>query len=881
MTLAAGTHLGPYQVIAPIGAGGMGEVYRARDTRLDRDVAIKVLPARFTSDQDRLTRFHREAKVLASLNHPNIAAIYGFEDAGSTHALVMELVEGPTLADRISKGPIPLDEAQHIAKQIVDALESAHGQTIVHRDLKPANIKVRPDGTVKVLDFGLAKALAPDAASATADVANSPTFTSPAMTEAGMILGTAAYMSPEQARGQRVDAQTDIWAFGCVLYEMLTGRAAFGRATVTDTMAAVIEREPDWTALPRSTPAGMVRLLRRTLEKNPSRRLHSIADARFDLDDASEQTMAQPAATSSRRSARPLMIGAAAVAVVLLLGVGWMLLGGGAGSAPPGVPTRVPITAPGQIVPQMSVAVSPDGRRLVYVSTDETGGARLWVRELDALAPRVLAGTEDAAHPAWKPDGSAIAFVAQAKLKRVDVRGGQVLTLVDGGLARSGVSWSSTGVILFKLLTGDLATVPETRGEVSTVFKGERSGGWPSFLPDGRHFVLYRRVGDTTPGVYVGSLGSETSKLVLRGDFQAVFAPPDYLLFAREEGLVFAQHFDLERLELTGQPFAVAEGVWSARLSNHVGLSAVDGVLAYVNATVSTATELGWFDRSGIPVGTMGKPGPYDGRPPRISPDGTRVALLKGDFAGSELWVTSLADGSSRRLTLDRGATRPIWSNDGRRILFTWVGPDGATASIQDVRGETPESPIGPVGGVVWDWSPDGKWIVLGKGRPADLWLMPVGAPGDAVLYAHSGFSKTQAAVSPDGRWIAYTTFEPGRDEVFVDSFPIAGHRQQVSVGGGMQPRWKRNGSELFYLTPDQMLMTVPVTTGPDRFDFGTATRLFRTRLVPTGSQIDGWAAMYDVTADGQKFLLNGAPAAPEPPITVVLNWAAGIQSTR
>jgi Tol biopolymer transport system component len=875
MAFTIGTRIGAYEVVAQIGVGGMGEVYRARDIKLDRDVAIKVLPETFTSDQDRLARFHREARVLASLNHPNIAAIYGLEDSGATHALVMELVEGLTLADRISKGPVPLDDARHIAKQIVDALESAHGQMIVHRDLKPANIKVRPDGTVKVLDFGLAKALEPTAP--TSDMANSPTFTSPAMTEMGMILGTAAYMSPEQARGQRVDAQTDIWAFGCVLYEMLSGRTAFGRATVTDTLAAVIEREPDWTALPHSTPGGIVRLLRRSLDKNPSRRLHAIADVRLDLDEAPEQTTTQPAVTSSRRSARPLIPGAAAVAVVVLLVVGWMLFQGRE-AVPSGVPTRVSITAPGQVVPQLSVAVSPDGRRLVYVSTDEAGGARLWVRDLDALAPRVLAGTEDAAHPAWSPDGSAIAFVAQSKLKRVDVKGGQVLSLVNGGLSRGGVSWSPTGVILFQLLTGELVTVPENGGEVSTVLRRGQAGGWPSFLPDGRHFVIHRAGGDNARGVYVGSLGSETTKLVLRGDFQAVFAAPDYLLFAREEGVVFAQRFDLDRLELTGQPFTVAEGVWSVRFAAHISVSAAGGVLAYVNATVSD-TELGWFDRLGLELGTIGKPGPYDGRPPRLSPDGTRVALTTGAYSGGEeVWVTTLADGSSRRLTLNRGAKRPIWSSDGKRILFTWVGPDGATASIQDVRGETPEIPIGRLGGTVWDWSPDGKWIVLGRGRPVDLLLLPVGAPGAAVPYAHSGFNKTQAQVSPDGRWLAYTTFESGRDEVFVDSFPTAGHRQQVSVGGGMQPRWKRNGGELYYLTPDQTLMAVPVKSGPGRFDAGRATQLFRTRLVPTGSQIDGWGTMYDVSADGQRFLLNGAPAAPGPPITVVLNWLAGVK---
>jgi Tol biopolymer transport system component len=846
----------------------MGEVYRARDTRLDRDVAIKALPPQFADDLERLARFEREAKVLASLSHRHIATIYGLEETTGTKYLVLEFIAGESLADRLKRGSLPIDEALAIARQICDAVEAAHGKGIIHRDLKPANIMLTRDGQVKVLDFGLARVAEPDA---DVDHGNSPTITAVG-TQLGVILGTAAYMSPEQARGQRVDPQTDIWAFGCVLYELLTGRAAFGRATLTETMAAVIESEPDWTALPRSTPSGVVRLLRRTLEKNPTRRLHAIADARIDLDEVPE-TMPPSAVTSSRSSARPLMLGAAVVAVVLLFGVGWLLLHG---SRPPAqVPTRVSITAPGQVLPQLSVAVSPDGRQLVYVSTDAAGGARLWVRDLDALAPRVLAGTEDAAHPFWKPDGSAIGFVAQGKLKRVDAKGGQVSTLVDGA-TRSGASWSSTGVILFKLGTGDLDTIPEAGGQVSTVLKGAQSVDWPSFLADGRHFVFFRRGADNVRGVYVGSLGSETTKLVMPGDFQAVFVPPDYLLFARDEGLVFAQHFDLDRLELTGNPVAVAEGVWSFRPADHVSVSAVGGVLAYVNATVSN-TALGWFDRSGLALGTIGKPGWYDGLPPRISPDATRVAFSQHVGSG-EVWVTTLGDGTSRRLTLDRGATGPIWSSDGGRILFTWTGPAGGTASIQDARGNTPESLVGPVGGAVWDWSPDGQWIVVGRNRPMDLFLLPVAAPGDAVQYSHSGFNKTQAHVSPDGRWMAYTSYESGRDEVYVDSFPTAGNRRQVSVGGGMQPRWRRNGSELFYLAPDQVLMTVPVTSGPGRFDLGRAMPLFRTRLVPTGSQIAGWSAMYDVTADGQRFLLNGPPADPGPPITVVLNWSAGVK---
>jgi serine/threonine protein kinase len=484
MTLAPGVRFGPYEVLSALGVGGMGEVYRARDTRLERDVAIKVLPQAFASDRDRLMRFQREARVLASLNHPNIAVIYGIEDLSTSQALVMELVEGPTLADRIAQGPIAIAEALAIARQIADALASAHASGIVHRDLKPANIKLRPDGTVKLLDFGLAKAIEPPN-SDSPDVDDSPTITATAMTRAGVILGTAAYMSPEQARGHRVDAQTDIWAFGCVLYEMFTGRSAFSRATVTDTLAAVIETEPDWVALPRTTPDSVVRLLRRTLEKNASRRLHAIADARLDLDEVHESAAAPPAVASSSRLRRSLLLAVAAAAVIVLLFGGsalWRLRGGDSTST--STQTRTSITAPGQVGVQMSVAVSPDSRRLAYVSTDASGGSRIWIRDLNALAPTPLAGTEDAAHPFWSPDGSAIGFESGSKLKVVDVAGGNVRTLAEV-TTRSGAAWSPTGVILFTPNPRELATVPATGGPVTTLLKSPDGGDWPSFLPDG------------------------------------------------------------------------------------------------------------------------------------------------------------------------------------------------------------------------------------------------------------------------------------------------------------------------------------------------------------------------------------------------------------
>jgi Tol biopolymer transport system component len=572
---------------------------------------------------------------------------------------------------------------------------------------------------------------------------------------------------------------------------------------------------------------------------------------------------------------------AAAGVIVLLLGV---FFGGdvvrrirGGEPASTTAPTRLSITHRGQVSPQMSVVVSPEGRRLAYVSTDASGGSRLWVRDLNELEPRVLAGTEEAAHPFWKPDGSAIGFVAAGRfLRTVNADGGQVRTLADDA-RRAGASWSSTGVILFAREDG-LATVPETSGPVSSVLQAPRIG-WPSFLPDGRHFIFH-----APGGVYVGELGSQTRKLVLPGDFQAVFAPPDYLISTHGEGLVLAQHFDLQRLELTGEPFPVAEGVWSSRLASHVTVSATAGVLAYNNLSLANS-ELAWFDRSGQQVGTVGERGPYGGQSPRISPDGAHVALarvavgVEVPSGGGGIWVTRLADGTGSRLTIEPTAARPLWSTDGSQVLFQWADSNPSKLSIQDARGSGASRLVCAMDcGALLDWSPDGQRIVVGKGNnPQDIWILPV-AGGDAVPFARSPFNKTQAQISPDGRWIAYTSLDTGKDEVYIDTFPVGGNRRQVSDGGGMQPRWRRDGSELFYLGMDQMLMAMPVTVKNGSLDTGRATPLFRTRLLTIGSQIAGIAALYDVAPDGQRFLLNGPPADLGPQITVVLNWAAGLR---
>ena len=880
-----GRTIGAYQLQGLLGAGGMGEVYRARDTKLGRDVAIKVLPEVFTTDPQRLARFEREARLLAALNHPHIGAIYGLEDADGVRALLLELVEGETLADRIRRGPLPTTEALTIARQIAVALDAAHEKGIVHRDLKPANIKITPEGVVKVLDFGLAKLAAGES---NPDLSHSPTVTVGG-TRDGVILGTAAYMSPEQARGKPVDKRTDIWAFGCVLYEMLTGRLAFGRETITDTLAAVVDRDPEWNDLPPATPPSVVRLLRRCLEKDPKRRLHDVADVGIEIDDALAVSV-RPPVSDLRGGSHGLArfrsgaIFAALAALAVCIAAVAIYLSRVPGDAVG--TTRLSISAPGVLTPQTSVAVSPEGRRVAFVSTDPSGRSMLWVRELDSLEPRALVGTEDAAHPFWSPDGRSLAFLAGGKLKRVDIGGSGVLTLADVTF-RTGGSWSRDGTILFSPRLGELATISATGGPVTTILKGSDFVGWPCFLPDDRHFLFFRggaasgRASDNR-GVYLGSLDSKETARLIASDFKAAYADPGYLLFVRGETLM-AQPFDAVRLELGGEPAVVAEGIWGARGAGQASFSVSQtGVLAYVNSTLWNL-QLTWVDRTGRSLGSLGPPDRYAIHP-QIAPDGSRMAITRGPVGNQNIWVLRLGDGSPSRLTFGPGADfQPIWSSDGRRILFQTSREAGPLKLfLEDAAGARPEEAVGAIGdnAHLWDWSRDARFIVysmIGPKGAADLWVLPLAGDRKPFPFAESAFHKTQAQVSPNGQWIAYTSYESGRDEVYVESFPAPGSRRQISPAGGMQPRWRQDGTELFYLRSDQYMMAVPLKAG-SAFEAGVPTPLFRSRIIPQGSQSIWFDTAYDVMPDGQRFLFTGPPDDPSPPMTVVLNWPGALK---
>jgi Tol biopolymer transport system component len=883
MALAVGARLGPYEIVSALGAGGMGEVYRARDTKLNRDVAIKVLPAAVAADRDRLARFEREAQVLAALNHPHIAHIHGFEDSTDTPALVMELVEGPTLADRIAKGPLPIDETLAIAKQIAAALEAAHDRAIIHRDLKPANVKLRPDGTVKLLDFGLAKALEP-VSPLNANVTASPT-NAPAMTEMGVILGTAAYMSPEQARGEAVDKRADIWAFGVVLFEMLTGAPLFGRKTVADTITAVLHVEPEWSRVPANTRL----LLRTCLEKDPKRRLHDIVDGQLLLDHE------QSGAASGQRTYRgwvPWSVAAGfAIAAAVAAWAFWR-------TAPPAAQfVRFQIAPTGDLPASAASAISPNGRYLAFLSSGSDRVMRVWVRDLRSGEDRQLQGTEigqAAPPPFWSPDSRFIAYDAGGALKMVDVSGGLAQTVCELAHPAIGGSWNREGVILFGDRSRGIMKVSDAGGVASPVTAPDSSriDLTPVFLPDGRHF-FYLRAYRTDPertGIFIGSLDlqpqEQGSRRLVATTTSPVYARasdggPGRLLFLRD-GNLMAQTFDERRLELSGAPILVADHVHSY-LDTTTASASENNILVYKSTAVS---QLTWYDRHGRVVGHLSEPGLYGGV--NLSPDGRRAAVVRVNSqvtSSATLWLFEFARGTSTRLTSTAAALAAVWSPDGRHIALT----SNATSLLQiptsgtgeeDVLLQAAENRISPT-----SWSRDGRfllYVVVDPKTNSDVWVLSLDGSPKSVAFLRSDAAESQAQFSPDPqgapRWVAYTSNESGRDEVQLRTFPDAQNRLVVSSGGGHSPKWRRDGKELFYLTSNGTVMVVAVSGNP--LGLGAPTPLFQAPRGFAAPDATGRhsSAAWDVTPDGQRFLL-AAPIAggATSPFTVVLNWQTGL----
>jgi len=852
-----------YRISTKLGEGGMGEVWRATDTKLGREVAIKILPDSFAADPDRMARFQREAQVLASLNHPNIAAIYGVED----RALVMELVEGENL-----KGPLPVETVVQYARQIVDALEAAHEKGVVHRDLKPANVKVTPDGTVKVLDFGLAKA----GEQTSSETQNSPTMTLSA-TRAGIILGTAGYMSPEQAAGKVVDKRADIWSFGVVLWELLTGTRLFEGETTSHTLADVLRAPIDVGKLPKETPASVRALIGRCLERDVKKRLRDIGEARILLDSPPAPVVDAPVAPRAASKlpwaiAGVLLISAAALAFVHLRE-----------AAPETAVIRTYIPPPDKTTFNFSgglsstgpVAISPDGRRMTFSVKSADGSSQLWLRPLDALTAQPLAGTTDASHPFWSPDSRWIGFFAGNKLKKIDAAGGPPMTLCEAPSGRGG-TWNAAGVIVFEPSGNALGLESvSAAGGIPVKLDLDSPGRWPSFLPDGVHFVY--STGDT---VRVAALGSRKTTVLLESRTDAVYAQ-GYLVYLRDDTLM-AQPFDPKKLAFTGEAVPVGENVRSIGAQRR-GVFSVsqNGLLAFQSGATIGTRALTWVDRAGKRLGVVGTPSEFYGV--NLSPDGKRVltSVLDPSTRAYDLWLFDLTRQVRTRFTFDnsRAIVPAIWSPDGSSIVYTARrnGAAGLYRRAADLSGTeellytSQNNPL-PSG-----WSPDGKNILYGESitvtaTSSGIFRLPL-EDRKPVALATNGLYPSGAHFSPDGRWIAYFSTDASRQEVYAMPYPGPGGKVQISANGGTQVRWRSDGKEIFYISRSGELTAVEVKASATSLEVGRVETLF------AGLLAGGGPPPYDVATGGQRFLvaLPTEQATPEP-LTLVQNWTAALK---
>ena len=873
-----GTRLGDYEVIAFLAAGAMGKVYRARDTKLGREVALKILPPVFVAHPDRRARFEREARLLASLNHPNIATIYGLVESTDSNqpinALALELVDGGTLADRIHRGHVTVEEALRIARQIAEALETAHEQGIIHRDLKPANIMLTHDGVVKVLDFGLAKLAHLDGEASPAAVG----IEAGLRTEQGTLVGSPAYMSPEQARGHAVDKRTDVWAFGCVVYEMLTGRTAFAGESISDTIASVLEREPEWAALPAHTPAGLRQLLRRCLSKDRKRRLHDIADARIEIDDLQNglSADARVVSSASMRRGRLAWISAAVLAAMTAAAIGaWVLR-----PAPTVPEARLEITT--ALTTDPSLAISPDGLKIVFVGRSAKQ-SQLWLRSLDSSAARALTGTERATRPFWSADSRSVGFFADNRLKLTDIDRGSTRTLRSVVAPNAlGGAWNDGGTILLATNPGNpILRVPLDGGEPTPATRFEspqqRGHSSPQFLPDGRHFLYFVIGSSETRGVYVGQLDGLETRRLFDADAPAVYAATGHLLFVRGDRLL-AQRFDVERLEITGEPIPIAEGLTAGtRLS-----ASAAGPIAYrTPAPDSGQRQLVWVDRSGMPTERIVYPDTA-AQGPSLSHDGRHIAMFRLTNGNMDIWSYETERRTWDRVTFDSSDDiYPLWSPSGSHIAFGSNRKTGrmdlyrrlvnAQAGSEELLLSTPQ-PKFPM-----DWSRDGRFLLydsLDPQRALDIWALPLDGGGTPLAVVQTDFNERLAQFSPDGRWIAYQSDRTGRFEVYLRRFPGPAGDLAVSTDGGAQVRWNPRGGELFYVAADDRLMSVPIRFSADGQSVqpGLPVPLFVTTVGSTALNTN--RHQYLVSPDGRSFVMNSLVEPPSgSPIMVILNW--------
>lgn len=885
MSLSAGTKLGPYEVLSLLGVGGMGEVYRASDTKLRRDVALKLVSEALARDADRMARFSREAQVLALLNHPHIAAIYGLEESAGLRALVMELVDGPTLADRIAQRALSLEETLTVARQIAEALEYAHDKGVIHRDLKPANIKLTPEGQVKVLDFGLAKALEGEIIKS--DPSVSPTL-SIAATKAGVILGTAAYMSPEQAKGKTVDRRADIWAFGCVLYEMLIGQAAFQGETTTDILAAVIMKEPDLRELPRQLPPRILRLLERCLVKDPRQRLRDIGEARIALADV----LAHPDSSAGdiQRKAKPVPLWRRALPWAVAM---FALLAGGAALWRPAPKTgnsivrfSIGLPAASAVVSddRVSVAISPDGQQMAFV-TRNGGQQKIYTRRIDSTDVVPVTGTEEATSPFFSPDGQWLGFVAGGRLKKVRLGGGSPVTLADAPNPR-GAAWLADDSIVFTpTAVGGLVRIsasgaPQDLTTLDTS-KNERTHRWPFAIPGGKA-VLFT-VGNTTSiedyddseiDAVVVSTGER--KVVFRGARMAQYFPASGHLLVAREGSLYAVQFDPQRLTTTGKPVPVLQGVTGEKTTGSSNFAVSDTGTLFLIPGVDRSTErlLAWLDPSGAPVPLPAPPRQYF--EPCLSPDGQRVAVDITSGSSTDIWIYDIPRKSLNRLTFGPNNYAPIWSADGRRVIYrkgladgriaiAWKSADGAGEEEVLFAGDRAVFPSSA--------SPDGKWLALSlqaAGNAFDVYILSLTGDHKLTPFVTGPYDESGAAFSPDGHWVAYRSNESGRYEIYVKSFPDSKGRWQISTEGGEEVRWSPAGKEIIFRRANQYMAVTVETAGA--FQDGT-TRPFLNQTLPRFNS--GAGSIFSLSHDGKRILIPIPPKSESTglELLVTTNW--------
>ncbi len=876
------TKIGQYNILAQLGAGGMGEVYRARDTRLDREVAIKLLPAEFAQDADRLQRFEQEAHATSALNHPNILTVYDFGSHEGNPYLVMELLEGEELRAQLNDGAIAPRKAIEYAGQIVAGLAAAHEKGVVHRDLKPENLFVTKDGRVKILDFGLAKLKPQQSASAGSEIATQKQLTMP-----GTIMGTVAYMSPEQVRGETVDHRSDIFSFGIILFEMLCGQRAFTGESHVEVMHAILKADPpELSETNAKISPHLEKIVRRCLEKKPERRFQTASDLGFALEASTGSAGFQPASASEappsarKMRALPAWIAAAFLLLVSLISLPFAVKY--LRQSPPAAPVagRFTIAAPEKATAIAGPELSPDGRNLVFAAFTE-GRLSLWLRPLGSLTAQPLPGTEGILGPPfWSPDSRSLGFPVGRELKKLDLAGGAPQTLcklLAGIISTFGGTWNRDGVILFSSPTG-IYRVPATGGEPVPVLGSDQRAlyRWPVFLPDGRHFLVLRRPQQGAAEIHLAALDRQETTRLLAADSQARYAN-GHLFFVRA-GALFAAPFDADSLKLTGESFVVADKVRVTGTPSRGHFSVSDnGSLVYDPNAVTDNQQLTWVDRAGKPLGTVGPAGEYDY--PRLSPDGKRVAVVRSDpqTRTSDIYVIDLARGASSRLTFDPGEDRyPVWSPDGNRIAWS-ANRDGAFQIYQKLASGVGQEelllkadvPITPS-----SWSADGRFILYTQTDPKtrfDLWVLPLAGNRQPSPFWQTPFIETNGCFSPDGRWIAYQSDDQGRFEVYVQTFPASGGKWQISTNGGIQPWWRSDGRELYYLSADGKLMAVEVKPGGS-FAAGVPRTLFD--LAPARAL--GGVSSYAVTAAGDRFLfVTAREEAASLQFTVVTNWTA------